>query len=60
MSDYLTRLVERSLGVGEVVSPRLQSLFEPRDEPYGDRVGGVTDPAGNTWYIATHIKDVTM
>ncbi|HLG15182.1 MAG TPA: VOC family protein [Blastocatellia bacterium] len=36
------------------------SLFEPRDEPYGDRVGGVTDPAGNTWYIATHIKDVTM
>jgi len=31
MSDYLTRLVERSLGVGEVVSPRLQSLFEPRD-----------------------------
>jgi hypothetical protein len=31
MSDYLTRLVERSLGVGEVVRPRLQSLFEPRD-----------------------------
>jgi uncharacterized glyoxalase superfamily protein PhnB len=32
------------------------SLFEPRDEPYGDRVGGVTDPSGNCWYIATHKK----
>lgn len=30
MSDFFTRLVERSLGVGEVVRPRLGSLFEPR------------------------------
>lgn len=30
------------------------SMFAPRDEPYGDRVGGVTDPFGNVWYIATH------
>lgn len=34
------------------------SLFEPRDEPYGDRIGGVTDPFGNYWYIAKHLKDV--
>jgi PhnB protein len=32
------------------------SFFEPRDEPYGDRVGGVTDPFENVWYIATHKK----
>ncbi|HSP34560.1 MAG TPA: VOC family protein [Thermoanaerobaculia bacterium] len=25
------------------------------DAPYGERVGGVTDPAGNTWYIATKL-----
>jgi len=36
------------------------SLWEPTDQPYGDRSGAVTDPFGNTWYIATHIKDVTM
>ena len=36
------------------------SVSEPVDHPYGDRSGGVTDPFGNTWYIATHIKDVTM
>jgi PhnB protein len=30
------------------------SLYEPRDMDYGDREGGVTDPRGNLWYIATH------
>jgi uncharacterized glyoxalase superfamily protein PhnB len=34
------------------------SVFEPRDEAYGDRVACVTDPHGNLWAIATHIKDV--
>lgn len=24
----------------------------PRDQPYGERSGTVTDPAGNSWYIA--------
>jgi len=33
------------------------SLHEPVDQPYGDRSGAVTDPFGNQWYIATHIKD---
>jgi len=35
------------------------SLFEPRNEPYGDRVAAVRDPFGHTWCIATHIKDVS-
>jgi PhnB protein len=34
------------------------SLHEPTDQPYGDRSSAVTDAFGNTWYIATHIKDV--
>jgi PhnB protein len=34
------------------------SLQEPIDQPYGDRQAGVRDAFGNTWYIATHIKDV--
>jgi PhnB protein len=28
------------------------------DQFYGDRTGGVTDPFGHKWYIATHIEDV--
>ncbi len=34
------------------------SIGEVKDQPYGDRSGGVKDPFGNEWYIATHIKDV--
>jgi uncharacterized glyoxalase superfamily protein PhnB len=31
----------------------------PADQFYGDRSGGVRDPVGNLWWIATHIEDVT-
>jgi PhnB protein len=34
------------------------SITEPADQFYGDRHGGVQDPAGNTWWIATHKEDV--
>jgi len=34
------------------------SVRELADQPYGDRNGGVKDPFGNVWFIATHIKDV--
>jgi PhnB protein len=36
-----------------------KSLMEPMDQFYGDRSGSVTDPAGNRWYIATHVEDVS-
>ncbi len=35
-----------------------KSMREPKDEVYGDRSAGVTDPAGNRWFFATWIKDV--
>ena len=28
------------------------------DQFYGDRTGGLTDPFGHTWYVATHVEDV--
>jgi len=37
-----------------------KSLHELTDQPYGDRNGAITDPFGNVWYIATHVKDVAM
>ncbi len=33
-----------------------QSLFAPRQEPYGDRAAGVADAAGNHWFIATRLE----
>jgi PhnB protein len=36
------------------LSAGAQSVREPRTEAWGDRVAGVKDPSGNTWWIATH------
>jgi PhnB protein len=41
------------------VAAGAQSLREPADQPYGDRMSGVKDPFGYKWWIATHIKDVS-
>lgn len=30
-----------------------RSLYPPQDHDYGERSGGVEDPFGNHWYIAT-------
>ena len=35
-----------------------KTVMEPMDMFYGDRSGGVKDPSGNTWFIATHKEDV--
>ncbi len=35
------------------------SLREPADQFYGDRSGGVKDPCGNVWWLATHKEDVS-
>jgi len=31
-----------------------ESLSPPENKPYGERMAGVKDPVGNTWFIATH------
>ncbi len=39
---------QRALGLGAT------PVREPKNESWGDRVGGVKDTSGNTWWIATH------
>ena len=43
---------KKALGAGAT------SVMEVADQFYGDRSGGVKDPAGNSWYVATHKEDV--
>src|SRR5215469_12390778 len=46
--------VERALSAGA-------KLIRPvADQFYGDRVGGIEDPFGYRWFIATHKEDLTM
>ena len=33
------------------------SVFDMMDLPSGERYGGVKDPCGNIWWIATHVAD---
>ncbi len=35
-----------------------KSVFEVTDMPYGERSGGIEDPAGNSWWIATQKVDM--
>ena len=32
---------------------------EPMTQFYGDRSGGLLDPGGNQWWVATHVEDVS-
>jgi uncharacterized glyoxalase superfamily protein PhnB len=36
-----------------------ESLMAPANQFYGDRNAGVKDFAGNQWWIATHVEDVS-
>ena len=36
-----------------------KSLQDVTNQFYGDRSGGVEDPQGNYWWIATHMEDVS-
>jgi uncharacterized glyoxalase superfamily protein PhnB len=36
-----------------------ESLMEPANQFYGDRNAAVKDPSGNSWWIASHVEDVS-
>ena len=36
-----------------------RSLYAPTTHFYGDRSAGVEDPSGLTWWISTHVEDVS-
>jgi PhnB protein len=44
---------EKALAAGAL------SLMEPANQFYGDRSAGVKDASGNTWWMGTHIEDVS-
>jgi len=43
----------------KAIAAGAESTMEPANQFYGDRNAGVKDFAGNTWWIATHIEDVS-
>ncbi|MFO0947804.1 MAG: VOC family protein [Planctomycetota bacterium] len=43
----------------KAVAAGASTIYAPRTEFYGDRVAGIQDPFGNTWWISTHVEDVS-
>ena len=46
-------VIERAIAAGAKVTR------PPADQFYGDRSGGITDPFGHSWYVSTHVRDVS-
>jgi PhnB protein len=44
---------KRAVDAGATVKSPLENMF------WGDRVGGLTDPSGHSWMLATHVEDLT-
>jgi uncharacterized glyoxalase superfamily protein PhnB len=42
----------------KAIQAKAESIQEPKDEFYGDRVSAVKDEWDNKWWIATHVEDV--
>lgn len=51
--DNVDEVYQQALAAGAT------SVQEPQDKFYGDRTSSVIDPFGHSWYIHTHIRDVT-
>ncbi|HEY1251336.1 MAG TPA: VOC family protein [Thermoanaerobaculia bacterium] len=50
--ESVDRTVDRAVAAGA-------KLVRPvEDQFYGDRTGGIVDPFGHEWYVATHVEDV--
>jgi len=62
MSDFLTRLAQRSMGAAPLIAPRLPSLFAPVDELPAGNVADttVTDAARNSLLAAPPVQSYTM
>jgi PhnB protein len=43
---------------GRAIRAGAEPIFPPADQPYGERSGGVRDPFGNLWFIATYFEGV--
>ena len=50
--DDVDGVFRRAVAAGATVERAVEDQF------YGDRTGGITDPFGHRWYIATHKEDV--
>jgi len=50
--DNVDKMVTQAIAAGGTLKRPVANQF------YGDRTGGIDDPFGYHWYVATHVEDV--
>ncbi|MCA1829740.1 MAG: VOC family protein [Myxococcales bacterium] len=50
--EDVDKVFDRAVQAGATVERAVATQF------YGDRTGGIVDPFGHKWYLATHVEDV--
>ena len=51
--EDVDKVVDRAVAAGAKLTRPVADQF------YGDRTGGIEDPFGHQWYVATHVEDVS-
>jgi len=57
---FLVYMPDVDRAIEQAVTAGAKLLRPAADQFYGDRIGGVEDPFGHAWYIATHKEDVSV
>ena len=57
-SMYYLYVPDADAVCAKAVAAGAKSIQEPADQPYGDRVGAVSDIFGYQWWIATRVKEI--
>ena len=57
--SFLVYVEDVDKTVEQAVAAGAKLVRPVADQFYGDRTGGVEDPFGHAWYIATHVEDVS-
>jgi PhnB protein len=57
--SFLIYLPDVDRTIEQAVAAGAKLVRPAADQFYGDRMGGIEDPFGHTWYVATHKEDVS-
>jgi len=55
VSSFYLYVEDADAAFKKALSLGCEKIFDPMDMPYGDRQGGVVDPAGIVWWISTRL-----
>ena len=58
-SHFMIYVEDVDARVEQAVAAGAKLVRPVKDQFYGDRSGGVEDPFGHLWYIATHVEELT-